>query len=210
MRRDVFKAVGQMHAFVRRRALPDRQSGTPFLRGPDRPRRKTAAAVRAYIVQLALDAVRTEGAFVAADARLRRMRRKILVAIFAVRSKLQRHGWSLMFRVASLQIERLNRMTNIPRFRTFKVVIPGCASWRRPGIHTHDGGYGFRAHSLHSRPGMTNEIFYRIAFSGSFCVCFSRSSTIDERTWATLWCGISTLLTMSDRLLRSRSTAFNR
>src|SRR6266852_1040509 len=25
-------------------------------------------------------------------------------------------------------------------------VIPGCATWRRPGIHTHDGGYGFRAH----------------------------------------------------------------
>jgi hypothetical protein len=25
------------------------------------------------------------------------------------------------------------------------VVIPGCAAWRRPGIHTHDRGYGFRA-----------------------------------------------------------------
>src|SRR5664279_1929798 len=24
------------------------------------------------------------------------------------------------------------------------LVIPGCAPWRRPGIHTHDGGYGFR------------------------------------------------------------------
>src|ERR1700681_2289540 len=24
-------------------------------------------------------------------------------------------------------------------------VIPGCATWRRPGIHTHDRGYGFRA-----------------------------------------------------------------
>ena len=24
-------------------------------------------------------------------------------------------------------------------------VIPGCASWRRPGIHTHYRGYGFRA-----------------------------------------------------------------
>ena len=22
-------------------------------------------------------------------------------------------------------------------------VIPGCASWRRPGIHTPRGGYGF-------------------------------------------------------------------
>ncbi len=24
-------------------------------------------------------------------------------------------------------------------------VIPGRASWREPGIHTPDGGYGFRA-----------------------------------------------------------------
>ena len=27
--------------------------------------------------------------------------------------------------------------------------------WRRPGIHTPDGGYGFRVRSFHSRPGMT-------------------------------------------------------
>src|SRR5882672_7682712 len=25
-------------------------------------------------------------------------------------------------------------------------VIPGCATWRRPGIHTPGRGYGFRAH----------------------------------------------------------------
>ena len=25
------------------------------------------------------------------------------------------------------------------------IVIPGCAERRRPGIHTPDGGYGFRA-----------------------------------------------------------------
>src|SRR6476659_6121721 len=31
-------------------------------------------------------------------------------------------------------------------------VIPGCATWRTPGIHTHDRGYGFRARSLRSRP----------------------------------------------------------
>src|SRR6266571_7144079 len=48
-----------------------------------------------------------------------------------------------------------------------QVVIPGCASWRRPGIHTPDRGYGFRARSPSaklmlasilpqgSRPGMT-------------------------------------------------------
>src|SRR5258708_21709695 len=28
-------------------------------------------------------------------------------------------------------------------------------SWRRPGIHTPDRGYGFRTRSLHSRSGMT-------------------------------------------------------
>ena len=37
------------------------------------------------------------------------------------------------------------------------VVIPGCATWRKPGIHTPDGGYGFRARSFHSRPGMTSK-----------------------------------------------------
>src|SRR4051794_29143070 len=26
-----------------------------------------------------------------------------------------------------------------------RIVIPGCASWRRPGIHNHDYAYGFRA-----------------------------------------------------------------
>src|ERR1700676_3171387 len=31
----------------------------------------------------------------------------------------------------------------------------GCAPWRRPGIHTPDRGYGFRARSLRSRRGMT-------------------------------------------------------
>src|SRR5438034_6591881 len=37
----------------------------------------------------------------------------------------------------------------------FSIVIPGWASWRRPGIQTHYGGYGFRVRSFHSRPGMT-------------------------------------------------------
>src|SRR5437016_12302364 len=44
--------------------------------------------------------------------------------------------------------------TCVPDLRNY-LVIPGCASWRRPGIHTPDGGYGFRARSLRSRPGMT-------------------------------------------------------
>jgi hypothetical protein len=33
-------------------------------------------------------------------------------------------------------------------------VIPGCATWRRPGIHTPDRGYGFPG-SRSARPGMT-------------------------------------------------------
>ena len=45
--------------------------------------------------------------------------------------------------------------------------------------------------------------------SGNLALSFSRSSTIDERTCATLWCGISTLLTRSERSLRSRSTTFS-
>src|SRR5882672_12260951 len=92
MRGEIVKAVGQMHPLVRGGTLLNRQSRAPFRCGPDRPRDKTAAAVRAYIVQLVLDAVRTECAFVRADARFHSMRWKILVAIFAVRPELQRHG----------------------------------------------------------------------------------------------------------------------
>src|SRR4029450_6454614 len=40
-----------------------------------------------------------------------------------------------LLRVASLSFA----MSDLSPF-----VIPGCAPWRRPGIHTHDGGYGFR------------------------------------------------------------------
>src|SRR5712664_4079870 len=43
--------------------------------------------------------------------------------------------------------------------RVSLIVIPrcasahrGCATWRRPGIHTPRRGYGFRARSFHSRP----------------------------------------------------------
>ena len=34
----------------------------------------------------------------------------------------------------------------------FASVIPGCATWRRPGIHTPCRGYGFRVRSPCSRP----------------------------------------------------------
>src|SRR5258706_9567673 len=44
-------------------------------------------------------------------------------------------------------------------------VIPGCATWRRPGIHTPDRGYGFRARA-HARPGMTASPLHIIECDG--------------------------------------------
>src|ERR1700736_6666672 len=118
MRSDVVETMGEMDALARRRLLFDRHAGPPFLCRPDRPGDKTAAAVRAHIVELVLDAVRTEGALVTADARFQRMRRKVLVAIFAVRPKLQRHGRLVTSeRSGSSQNKRRIRMTNTPRFR---------------------------------------------------------------------------------------------
>src|ERR1700730_14722235 len=118
MLNQVVQAVGQMHPLVRWRTLLHRHSRPPFLRRPDRPRDKTAAAVRAHIVQLVLDAVRTERAFVTADARFHRSWRKILVAILAVRPELQRHGRLVMSgRYGSSQISCRTQMPNLPRFR---------------------------------------------------------------------------------------------
>src|SRR5260370_31950452 len=115
---NIVEAVGEMHPLIRWRALLDRQSRPPFLRRTDRRRDKTAAAVRAHIVQPVLDAVRTERAFVTADARIHRSRRKILVAILAVRSELQRHGRLVMSgRCGSSQIGCQTQMPNLPRFR---------------------------------------------------------------------------------------------
>jgi hypothetical protein len=54
-----------------------------------------------------------------------------------------------------------NRSAFIYLFSTSRIklylafVIPGCASWRRPGIHTHDGGYGFRARTIGPRSART-------------------------------------------------------
>ena len=86
----------------------------------------------------------------------------------------------------SSQIGRVIRMTNFPRFG--------------PSPLAPQAGRGDPIPVPAQRAN---------SFSGSLALSFSRSSTIDERTCATLWCGISTLLTMSDRLLRSRSTAFS-
>src|SRR5882757_6107148 len=67
MRSDIVQAIGQMDALFRRRALLDRQSRPPFVRRPDRPWDETAAAVRAHVVEFALDAIGTECALVRAD-----------------------------------------------------------------------------------------------------------------------------------------------
>src|SRR5450759_3683690 len=76
-------------------------------------------------MEVVLDAVRTEGAFEGTDARFRRMRRKILVAIFAVRSKLQRHGhFVLSKRGGSSQITGPIRMANTPRFQPRRLALP--------------------------------------------------------------------------------------
>src|SRR5580692_6384145 len=106
-----------MHPLGRWRMFSDRHAGTPLLRGPDRPWGKTAAAVRADIVQSGLDAVRAERAFERTDARFRRVRRQVLVAIFAVRPELQRHARPMLRWVRSSQIMRPIRMPNLPRFR---------------------------------------------------------------------------------------------
>jgi hypothetical protein len=90
-RSDIVASVRQIHPLVRRRPLRNRKSRPPLLGRPDRPRHKTAAAVWADVMKLVLGAVRTERALVRADARFHRIRRQVLVAIFAVRTELQRH-----------------------------------------------------------------------------------------------------------------------
>ena len=70
MRGEIVETIRQVHALGRWRVFSDRHAGPPFLGGPDRPRHETAAAVRAHIVELVLDAVRAERAFIRADARL--------------------------------------------------------------------------------------------------------------------------------------------
>jgi hypothetical protein len=64
MCRNILDAVFQMHPLVRRQLLRHAHPRPPLGRGADRPRRKTAAAVRADIVQLGLNAIRAECAFI--------------------------------------------------------------------------------------------------------------------------------------------------
>src|SRR4051794_25837855 len=81
----------QVHALRGCRPLGEREPGAPLARWAYRPWHEAAAAVRADIVQHALDAVGAEGAFVGADPRVGRPRRQVLVAALAVGSELK-HG----------------------------------------------------------------------------------------------------------------------
>jgi hypothetical protein len=92
MCRNILDAVLQMHPLVRGQLLRHAHPRPPLGRWPDRPRRKAATAVRADVMQLVVHAIRAERAFVGTDPRVGCVRRQILVAIFAVRPKLQRHG----------------------------------------------------------------------------------------------------------------------
>src|SRR6185437_10930107 len=91
MRGDVVQRIFQMHALVGRHVLGDADARPPFPRGADRPRHEAATAVRTDVVQLVLRAIRAERALIGADPRIERAWRQVLVAIFAVRPKLQRH-----------------------------------------------------------------------------------------------------------------------
>jgi len=91
---DRLATVGETHAFCRGRPLGQRQSRPPLLRWPDRPRDEAATAIGADIAQMPLDAIGAEGAFVGADARFGGGRRQVLVAIFAIRPKFERHVFS--------------------------------------------------------------------------------------------------------------------
>ena len=71
MRRDIFKAVFEMHTLVGWRMLGNTYACPPFLRGADRPRDKSAAAVRAHIIEFFDRAGCAESTFVAANARFR-------------------------------------------------------------------------------------------------------------------------------------------
>src|SRR5580692_638128 len=97
MRSDIVMIKRQADPLRRRQLLCGRHAGPPLRRRPDWARGEAAAAVRAYVVELVLGAVGAERALITANARFRRVRRKVLVAIFAVRPQLQRHVWLAWF-----------------------------------------------------------------------------------------------------------------
>ena len=112
----------------------------------------------------------------------------------------------------SSQIGGKARMTNFPRIgpcgsRAFILRDGADAPPQDEVLHPHGEERGKAARLEPCGPDASAD--YLAAFNGNLALSFSRSSTIDERTCATLWCGISTLLTRSERSFRSRSTTFS-
>jgi hypothetical protein len=80
-----FRIDGTMPDGGARGVLPEKIVSSPIVRWPDRPRHKSATAVRADIFKL-VDARSTKRAFVRADSRFQRLGRKRPVAVLT--------GWS--------------------------------------------------------------------------------------------------------------------
>src|SRR4029077_11496491 len=81
----------QVHPPRRRHLLLATHARPPLPRRADRAGCEPAAAIRANIMQMRLDAIGAERALVAANPRVPRVGRQVLVAIFAIRPQLQHH-----------------------------------------------------------------------------------------------------------------------
>ena len=68
----------------------------PVSNGPDRTRDKPTAAIWTDVAQKTVDAIGTESTFIAADARLQRIRRQCFVAMFASWTKLEHEEVTLI------------------------------------------------------------------------------------------------------------------
>src|SRR3954451_10475366 len=124
MRGNVLGSAPQVDSPLRRRAPLERYPRTPFRCRPDRAWHETAAAVRANILELALDAIRTERALIAANSGVHRIWRKIPIAKFAVGPELQRHGFASRSRtIIANQVP--DAMTNNPRFQPSSLAMNG-------------------------------------------------------------------------------------
>src|SRR5262245_32536480 len=86
MRARIDRAMLHLRA---RRILAEVVLALPASRRPDRSRRQAAAAVGTDIREHAVHAGRAEGALVAADSRIERIRRQRLVAVLAGGSQLE-------------------------------------------------------------------------------------------------------------------------
>lgn len=128
---------GQVSAFARWWPICKRYARTPLPSRPDGSRREPAAAVWADVVQLVLDAIRTERALVGANARLSGGWRQVHVAVFAVRPQFQGHSQRLVSDMSHCGIgQRIRRNTICgPLIETS--VVPGRRD--RPGAILRSG-----------------------------------------------------------------------